>query len=182
MSTLLIHVLSDYLRDSAPAANMFGEAFRCAVLDDENTALTNYGCSPSQIAFLISRDRKTILDALSKEIGPVMDELDPSSGAILNYPGGSVRLREWKVLYNNGNNRTVMIRGDGLADPVTVKFVDGGGNAIAGNVVGKNCDKDVWQRMYVTAALPAGSYSVTVQSTSNGSHASSPPSNPLVVS
>ena len=181
MSTLLIHVISDFLRDTAPQANMFGEAFRCAVLDNERTALTNYGCTPGQIGILISRDRKAILDAISAEIGPVMDELDPPSAVALTYPSGSVRLREWKAVINNGNNRTVMIRGDGLADPLTVTFVDASANTIAGNVAGKDCDTDVWQRIYVTATLPAGSYGITIQSTPNG-QASTPPSKPLVVS
>jgi hypothetical protein len=178
MSTLLVHVISDFLRDQPPQANQMGEAFRCAVLDDEVAALNSYGCSPQQIAILQTRDRTKILDFLSNEIGAVMDELDPTAAMALNYPGGSVRLKEAKVLWSAGTNRNIVIRGDGLAGTVTVTFQAGGGTPIAGVVVTADCDKDVWQRLYVTAVLPAGNYTVTVASPAaaggNGSSAQIP--------
>jgi hypothetical protein len=167
MATLLIHVISDFLRDQGTQANLFGEAFRCAVLEDETTALTNYGCSPAQIQLLLKRDRNQFLAAVSKEIGAVMDELDTTLGMNLNYPGGSVRLKQAKVLFSTGNARNIEIRGDGLAGVLTVTFVKGAVTT-PGVVVGRTCDKDVWQRVYVTANLAAGNYIATVASAGNG--------------
>jgi hypothetical protein len=165
MSTLLVHVISDFLRDQPPQANQMGEPFRCAVLDDENTALQNYGCSQYQIGVLTSRNRAAFLQALSQEIGAVMDELDNVAGVALNYPGGKVRLKEAKVLASApGNNRYIAIRGDGLAGTIGVSFQSGGGNPIQGTVAQRTCDRDVWQRLFVTATLPVGNYTVTVNS------------------
>jgi len=169
MATLLIHVISDFLRDSPPAANQFGETLRCAVMDNELNALTAYGCSPGQIALLQTRDRKKFLQALSDEIGAIMDELDMGmQGVALNYPAGSVRLKEVKVLFSAGKNRTIAIRGDGFAGNLTVSFAPTAGAPVAGAVATRACDKDVWQRLYVTATLNPGDYTVTVVSSVQG--------------
>jgi hypothetical protein len=162
MATLLIHVISDFLRDQPPQAGQFGEVFRCAVLENDTTALTNYGCNAAQITVLQTRDRTQILNALSKEIGAVMDELGVGPGITTKYPGGSVRVKQTQLLWSAGNQRNVMVRGDGFDNAVTVDFVPAAGNAVSGTVHATACDKDVWQRLYVTATLPAGTYTVRV--------------------
>ena len=164
MSKLLVHLIGDFLRDDPTTAGQFGETLRCAILDNENVALAAYGMSNQQINVLITRDRKQILDALSDEIGAVMDELDWGKIGLKGvYPAGGVHLREARVLYSNGNNRTIEIRGSGFEPGRTVDFVPkAGGGAVAGNIQGRNCDKDVWQRLFVTANLAAGTWATTV--------------------
>jgi len=165
VSTLLIHFISDFLRDQASAPNQFGETLRCAVMENEITATQNYGLSQVQINILIKRDRAKILERLSEEIGAFGDEVDGTAPNLaLLYPAGGVHIRKCKLLFSNGNNRTVEIRGVGFEAASPVEFApQGGGPVIQGAITRRSCDADLWQRLYVTATLPAASYGVTVK-------------------
>jgi len=167
MSTLLIHFLSDFLRDNMPDPNNLGEKLRCKVLDDEISAFTEYGLTGAQIGQLVTRDRQKIMQAVFDEIGPAMDEVADGggkSGIKMMYPGGSVHLREVVVATSNGSKRLIMVRGTGFSASPSVEFQDGAGNTIQGVVLHESCDPDVWQRLQVSVDLPAGTYTVTVRS------------------
>jgi hypothetical protein len=170
MSTLLIHFISDFLRDAAPTAGNFGEALRCKVLEDENTAMNAYGLSIQQKGVIRLRDRQKILKFLADEIGAVMDEVD---GTLLGfgpaYPAGAIHLRAAAVLFTDATGlRTIRIRGSGMEPTSAVTFTPKAGGAVAaGTIVARTCDRDVWQRLHVTANLPAGDYVVTVTKPSN---------------
>jgi hypothetical protein len=167
MAKLIVQLIADFLRDDATVPNQFGEALRCAVLEDETVALQAYGLNQQQINVLVGRNRKDILQRISDEIGAVMDELDFGKPMLnVNYPGGGVHLRAASILFSAGNNRTLMFRGTGFDAGTTVSFAPkGGGAATAGAVQKTTCDKDVWQRLYVTVTLAAGTYTATVKRT-----------------
>ena len=166
MSTLLVHFVSDFLRDTLPAAGQFGEALRCAVLQDEKVAFQNYGLDSDQKQILMTKSRERILEALSNEVGAVMDEVDGKVAAAvaLAYPSGSVEVREAKVLFNAGNSRTILVRGFGFNNPTVDVLPQAGGSAVAATILNKACDPDVWQRLYVSATLAPGSYTMRVTS------------------
>jgi hypothetical protein len=171
MATLLVHFISDFLRDVGTTAGNFGENLRCAVLLDDQVALKNYGLNNAQVGVLQSRDREKILKQLSDEIGAVMNELDAAPGTGLLYPSGSVEVREVKLLWSSGNDRKIVIRGTAFATDAVVEFVPiGGGGKTNGTVERRACDTDAWQRLYVSVTLPAGAYDVTVRRPSNTSN------------
>ena len=171
MAKLIIQLVADFLRDTPTAANQYGEALRCAVLDNEVNALTAYGLTQNQIDILVlNRNRETIMKAISDEIGAIMDEIEwPIGGMALAYPQGAVHFREVKLLFSNANVRTIMVRGSGLEGPSVEFTPKGGGGATAGNILSRSCEKDAWQRLYVSVTLPAGTYTVRVKR-SNGAH------------
>ena len=171
MAKLIVQLIADFLRDDATVAGKFGEALRCAVLEDETQALQAYGLNQQQINVLIGRNRKDILQRLNDEIGAIMDELDfGKANLLVSYPGGGVHLRAATVLFSTGNNRTVMFRGTGFINGTTVSFAPkaGGGAATAGAVQKTSCDKDVWQRLYATVTLAPGTYTATLTRPDNG--------------
>ncbi len=162
MAKLLIQLIADFIRDLPTAPDQFGEALRCAILEDEEVGLRNYGMSDNQILILKTRDRQTFLNEISREIGAVMDEIDQGPDFSPAYPAG-VHLREAKVIISNGNDRTVLVRGAGFAPKTAVTITPGaGGAAIPNTVEGQRCDADVWQRCYVKVTLAPGTYTVTV--------------------
>jgi len=167
MATLLIHFISDFLRDTPSQPGQFGETLRCASLLNDATALATYGLNGSQIATLQTKSRSKILEAVSAEIGAVMDELDTNPGGLL-YPAGSVELREVKLLFASGNDRTIVARGTGFDTAPTVTFTSSASVVTPGVIVKRACDPDVWQRLYVTVTLPADTYTVSVTSPSTG--------------
>ena len=170
MATLLVHFISDFLRDAGTTAGNFGENLRCAVMLDDQVALKNYGLNNTQIGVLQTKDRVKILKQVSDEIGAVMDELDPAPGSGLLYPSGSVEVRAVKLLWSSGTNRKVVLRGTGFDTNAVVKFQPAGaGPAVTGTVERRACDADGWQRLYVSATLTAGAYDAIVERPSNGS-------------
>src|SRR5206468_3650388 len=84
------------------------------------------------------------------------------AGMAVAYPAGTVEIREVKVLWSSGNNRTILVRGWGFASPLAEVLPRGGGAPVAATVTARACDADVWQRLYVTVSLAAGSYTMRV--------------------
>ena len=107
MATLLVHFISDFLRDAGTTAGNFGENLRCAVMLDDQVALKNYGLNNTQIGVLQTKDRVKILKQVSDEIGAVMNELDPAPGSGLLYACGLGRgaCREVLELGNQSQGR-----------------------------------------------------------------------------
>lgn len=154
MATLLIHFISDFLRD---------EALRCSVMEDEDAAYAKYGLSPEQQALLQRvRDgdatRDDLLKAIADEIGPI--RFEPGAGA-LTYPAGDVIIHRHQVS-SVGDARTVELVGVGFASGSTVTFTAGDGTSTPGVVTKRTCDVDVWQRLTVTVTLPPGGYTMTI--------------------
>ena len=55
----------------------------------------------------------------------------------LPYPAGTVEIREVKVLWSSGNNRTILVRGWGFASPLAEVLPRGGGAPVAATVTAR---------------------------------------------
>lgn len=158
MATLLIHFVSDFLRD---------ENLRCRVMEDEEQAYADYGLSTNQKAFLNKVQsgtvtREDLLQEMSREIPPFRYESgagDPQS--VLQYPSGDVVIHEHAVT-TNGPRRTVDVSGTGFVSNCTVTFTPSVGNPIPGTVTNRSCDIDAWQRLTIEVTAATGTYTMRI--------------------
>lgn len=158
MATLLLHFISDFLRD---------ESLRCRVMEDEDEAYTAHGLSITQREVLRQvRDGNLTREQFLAEIGREIEPIRFEAGAgipygVLQYPAGDVEIHSYRV-DSNGDDRWVRVVGIGFTNDCTVNFMAFDGTNYAGNPVKRSCDPDVWQRLTVTATLPAGTYTMTI--------------------
>lgn len=152
MANLLIHFISDFLRD---------EGLRCLVMEDEDEAYAKHKLTPQQQAILRSVrdgtiDRVQLLAEINKEIGAI--RFEAGAGQVLQYPAGDVRIREHAV-FSNGAHRIVRVSGIGFVDGATVTF---DGTPVPKNKITRSCDVDVWQRLSINVDLPAGMHTLRI--------------------
>jgi hypothetical protein len=152
-ATLLIHFISDFLRD---------ESLRCRVMEDENETYIDYGLSPSQRNVLHgvrdgSIDRVQLLAEINKEIGAI--RFEAGAGEVLQYPAGDVQIRDAAV-FSNGNQRIIRAVGIGFVADAKVTI---DGTQIPRASIKRSCDVDVWQRLTITTELAPGVYKLRVE-------------------
>jgi hypothetical protein len=175
MPTLLVHFISDFLRDPG---------VRCAVLKNEVDGARAYGLDDAQIAVLKTLDKKTILDAVLEELMAIGVDMDAKKNEVFGgggggggggalalanmYSAGGIHPR--KAVPNKvpaGADCTVVIAGNGFDKHVAVRFSDGTNPPIAGRVVSVECGHDLYQRVEVEVNLPAGVYTVEARNSPN---------------
>ena len=171
----IIEFLSDWIRD--------GE-LRKRALHREVDSLEAWGLDAQQSADLRSLDKNRILGRmvgeLEGELGIDLDKIlqdwadtggpgggGGSAGAV--YDQGKTHVRgATPAKLANGVESIVIVRGHGWDESLRVFFVDPNGNEVEGEILGVDCDIDVYQRATVKVTLGApGSWKVQGDVTSN---------------
>lgn len=185
MPTLLVHFISDFLRDPE---------VRSRVLKNEDDGGEAYGLSAQQIAILKPLDKTQILAALYEELEQIGVDIPAKKAEV--YGGGGNGGLNVANLYSAGSihprkaipsqipkdtDFKITIAGNGFDPYVAVRFDDGTNTPIPGKVVAVRCDVDLYQRVEVEVKLPAGTYTVQARNTPDETWTSGSTGNPQSV-
>lgn len=189
MSTLLVHFISDFLRDPE---------LRCKVLKNDITGPQQYGLTDQQIQKLRSFDSQAVLAEVLAELKSVGIDLEAKGEEVNGGGGPAFAAMATLNLYSAGGihpRRAVpstvpantwsklIIAGNGFDKYVQIRFAktDGTGTHVMGTVVKTQCDIDLYQRVEVEVNLPAGQWNVEARNDSNGEFETGTAGDPPVV-
>lgn len=186
--TLLVHFVSDFLRDPD---------LRARVLKDEDAGSAHYGLSAAQIQVMKTFDKTTILNALYDELLSIGIDMDAKKNEVHGGGGGaggggvamanlytSGGIHPRKVIPSAIQANTdfkVTIAGNGFDKFVAVRFNDGNQPPVTGKVVSIDCDLDLYQRLEVEVKLPAGTYTIEARNAPGDPWTSGGTGNPVSV-
>lgn len=154
-STLLVHFISDFLRDTK---------LRCAVLENEEIGLAEYGLNDKQAEVLLTFETPKILKFIEDELRGLGIDMEKKKeempAAILAssnfYQAGDVHPRKvvpHTIKVNQSCRLTLC--GNGFDQYTQVRFTIGiVPDAVVARVVSSHCDVDLYQRIELEAELP----------------------------